>query len=97
VSIAIVRSRPALVERECEGCLNGNGEPRNAYDDGRCMECDGTDTIVLELDLSPLATLAHNLAIGAALCASWLQGTHSMMAKLWSHEVWEPGCGRRAP
>ncbi len=42
-----------------------------------------------------LATLAHNLAIGGALCRAHRQGVE------WHHTVpelrWDPGCGRSAP
>lgn len=48
-----------------------------------------------------LDTLAHNLAIGAALCRAWLHGfwtCHDSNYDLPDEliERWEPGCGRRA-
>lgn len=44
-----------------------------------------------------LHRLSHNLAIAAGLCRAHMMGGHSMMARLWSHEPWDPGCGRAAP
>lgn len=51
------------------------------------------------VDVERLATLAHNLAIGAGLCESFrLGGKHA--DDLWDADVrrlWRPGCQRPAP
>lgn len=44
-------------------------------------------------------TLAHNLAIGAWLCAAWKDGYHSaaLLHSVGVFEYWRPGCGKQAP
>lgn len=46
-----------------------------------------------------LRTLAHNLAIGAWLCAAWKDGYHSaaLLHSVGVFEYWRPGCGKQAP
>lgn len=44
-----------------------------------------------------LATLAHNLAIGAALCRAYRYGALNGSADVLGRGWWWPGCGKRAP
>lgn len=71
----------------CAACL--------CDDEGECEEHMWT-----RLTLTALRTLACNLAIGAALCASFDLGDarHRSYSSFTSRfEGWTPGCGRRAP
>ena len=68
-----------------------------------CPECGGAKEIAL--DMTALATLAHNLGVAGALCRSFhLGGKHA--DDLWARDhvvgnpdawLWRPGCWRPAP
>lgn len=67
-----------------------------------CPECGGAKESAL--DMSRLDTLAHNLAIAAALCAAHEIGLNESEGHRLYHEhgyrvaeCWAPGCGRPSP
>src|SRR5262245_61781886 len=69
------------------------------YDDHECGRCSGTGELVF--DVLWLATLAHNLAVGSALCCAYERGLATATVMLFPFEsethdsiVWVPGCGR---
>jgi hypothetical protein len=72
-----------MVIIDCPQCV-GSGECRQCYTPcgERCEYCGGDGGI--EVQLSGLRTLAHNLAAAGGLCASWWSG--------WKHGSWEFGC-----
>lgn len=93
MNISIVHDDPAFVTcKRCEG--KGYPTPPPGLDPDYCVECSGHGEIAL--DLSDLATLAHNLAWAAGLCASFEMGrdagpdTHVPLKTSW----WRPGCGK---
>jgi hypothetical protein len=66
------------------------------FDDHECGRCSGTGELVW--DGMWLHTLAHNLAIGAALCRAFLLGHNTGWTGLGTDDCdWHPGCGRQAP
>lgn len=95
MSIAIVHDEPASFD--CERC-DGTGIEYFGHDPDWCGECGGTGED--HIDLSPLATLAHNLAIAGGLCAAFELGRQfcwRAMVGLPAAEDWRPGSGRAAP
>lgn len=96
----IVHEKP--VELTCGGC-NGRGY----VGDGHECECGGSGTDWF--DLTELTILAHNIAIGAALCRAYDlgenprdlgPGKHIPLSSgvAWIPDgVWRPGCGKAAP
>jgi hypothetical protein len=77
-SISIVHDEPAFVT--CASC-NGRGYTtalRWGIAPDWCPECEGAKEVAV--DLSSLATLAHNLAIAGGLCAAFEQG--------WAYGAW---------
>ncbi len=60
--------------------------------------------VMVAIEVGWLATLAHNLAIGAALCRAFRLGREwqaEYLTASWNGGGWtypfEPGCGRSAP
>lgn len=82
-TLALVHCEPLFVD-----C------PRLDQCGDHCHECDGAGEIAI--DLSDLATLAHNLAIAAALCASFEMGRDAGPDRhqAWKTAWWRPGCGK---
>lgn len=88
MSISIVHDDP-LIE-QCGYCDNG------IQGDAYCRYCGGDGVDVF--DFSALATLAHNLAIGAGLCESWERGYYTgesagRCGREYAAGEWRPGCG----
>ena len=71
---------------------------------GRDLAYDGVHVSCLAAR-QMLTTLAHNLAIGAALCRAFSQGAYAVgtalpyraVAYVDADRVWTPGCGKAAP
>ncbi len=74
----------------CPRCSGGRGDFVNP-----CDWCGATGGV--PPDDVRLATLAHNLAIGAALCRAFWDGVRGEFARSmnasWVDLKWHPGCG----
>ena len=79
-----------LLWEPCTWCnRNGANLP-----DGFCDVCSNQGEV--PIDVSDLATLAHNLAIGAALCRAFELGRRREACPVpWGG--WVSGCGKAAP
>lgn len=82
-NISIVHDDPVV--EQCGYCDNG------IQCDHYCRHCGGDGIDVL--DLSALATLAHNLAVAGAMMAAALYAE----LRLTQGIEWMPGCGVEAP
>jgi hypothetical protein len=84
---------------ECPRCQGDRGRNEPG---GFCETCCATGEVAEEL--SELATFAHNLAIGAALCEAHYRALDEAEDHRLYHEhgyrmetCWSPGCQRSAP
>lgn len=84
--------RGGLNDLECECDWARSLPPQAAID----ALCDGPSLEELEI-LCVLDTLAHNLAIAAALCRAWRSGYTIGGANPQERDWWKPGCQRPMP
>lgn len=85
MTISIIHDDP-LIE-QCGYCDNG------IQGDQYCRVCNGDGLKVF--DFSAVATLAHNIASGAGLCAAFYLGFEAGSGP--RPLMWKPGCGVAVP
>ena len=79
----------------CRGC----GLQSTYLFEPHCPTCLDEEPCI-EVDLLPLAALAHNLAIAGALCASFelaIDSCSTSCEHWYGASDWRPGCGKAAP